>query len=134
MKELSEITTDLELSKELKEAGYPQDSLFGYLVGRMGYGVYFTEETQLIYQPEKDKKGNFILTWKDQGQKYYSSPTAEELLKELKKCKSLLYRNYSERDIIDRAFKEFPKKKLKVALAKWWLYLKNGNLLEENNA
>ncbi len=37
MKKLEDITTDLELSKELKEKGFPQDSLFYYAGGKKEY-------------------------------------------------------------------------------------------------
>jgi hypothetical protein len=67
MKRLEDITTSLELSKRLKESGFPQDSLFAWY-WCCDYRKYFVANTK---------------TFIGLGDKIYSAPTTDELLEQL---------------------------------------------------
>jgi hypothetical protein len=66
MKRLEDITTSLELSKKLKEAGFPQDSLF----------KWFKSFDNDLYKVYKKLPNPF---WFE----IYSAPTTDELLEQL---------------------------------------------------
>lgn len=96
---LTDITTSLELAKELKEVGFPQESLFSWVkkVSALDYGNALKEKGKWVDDPKggkslvcKTKDLDNYGTWKlldnddenckDSGWGYYSAPTAEELL------------------------------------------------------
>ena len=146
MKELNEITTDLEISKQLKESGYPQDSLFYKHSAYDGNGLEKTSTRDILLQHElKEEIWNY----------WISAPTAEELLNELPKYinnyeweltisvnnqnefivyYSKINDNGDEEKMYCSGYAITMDKDLKNALAKMWIYLKENNLLEENNA
>jgi hypothetical protein len=124
---MEKITTSFELSKELKENGFKQDSI-----------CFFCDIT---HSHEKPKMSLCIKTPFVSERDKISAPTAEELLEEL-----------PEKIIYSETFKQYwylkinihnqygfnvsygnyntQDKKLCNALAKMWLYLKKNNLLE----
>jgi hypothetical protein len=138
---IQEITTDLEISKELEENGFPQDGLFWWIKFAEGYKV-----------KDEAKVDTYCRYYDTDDTTFYSAPTAEELLKELPKnvkWKTLfinnqdLYflfyadigRNDENRNVTLYKEKEIQSdKKLCNALAKMWLYLKKNNLLEETKS
>ena len=85
------ITTSLEVSKRLKESGYPQESVFYWVVNSV-----IPSDTQIKLKKDCG-------SWKhskkiqDSGAiKYYSAPTASELLEKLPKDSHLaLFRTIS---------------------------------------
>lgn len=135
---MEKITTSLELSKELKENGFKQDSIYTLSKDSLSnrYELCFIH-------PQEIKEDE------------YSAPTAEELLEELPKDLFINDKSYhlciyyavsKYRCIYERLYKEYgcelireilnkeiisDNEKLCNALAKMWLYLKKNNLLEE---
>lgn len=68
---LTDITTSLELSKKLKELGFPQESLFSWQIHEKNDGVCdeIAEIVKIVYPKTPAWEFN-----------YYAAPTAEELL------------------------------------------------------
>ena len=126
---LSDITTDLEISKRLKEKGFPQDSMFS---------LYKHNNIEVVCQIHDFNIESFGAI---------SSPTAEELLKELPRNIKVKDEKYPYWNIIDvdekvyrvsylHAMNKFSRlhntedKKLCNALALMWIYLHDDNLLK----
>lgn len=134
---MQEITTDLEISKELKENGFPQNHLFKW-----------------VNRKDRDGDNYYIL---ESGSTYnfkgfrWSAPTAEELLKELPKqvkrhvpsinfgracvCNNEAYTNkyivcYADKQHFALNNYLSVDDKLCNALAKYWLYLKKEGLIK----
>jgi hypothetical protein len=117
---MEKITTSLELSKELKENGFKQDSIFAwYKVNGKYHNSYYRHH-------EKDD---------------ICSPTAEELLEELPEMieDDVVYFLTMRKDRVSyRSLNNnilgtgqiYYESKLCNALAKMWIYLKKNNLLE----
>lgn len=123
---MKEYCVDLDIAKELKENGFPQQSLFYWwkVQGFKQYSLWFLREI-----PTARKK--------------WSAPTAEELIKELPNkyywnlkidlsaISNEYFVHYGLTDK-DRAWMKSHMtndEKLCNALAKLWLYLKKENLL-----
>ena len=122
---LEDICVSLELAKQLKAAGYPQESLF-YWNGN--------EEFNYIVKYKDDLFG-----WKEAIK--ISAPTASELggvlgVDETKKIVSYHFWKYPDEDLYnfgwvdaDGGEENFGEEKLIDAMAEAWLYLKKENLL-----
>ena len=134
---LQDITVSLELAKELKEAGYPQESLF-YWINDSIDSEYFIGGN---FQNNEDEEEPYIdFDWlKEEKRDFYSAPTVAELGEALPKrvgegrlviewndiesVKSWLVRYYGGSGGYGC------QKKLADAMAKMWLYLKKEGLL-----
>jgi hypothetical protein len=130
---MEKITTSSELSKELKENGFKQNSFFWWTNELDSESGGFINELINIHAFEYDKLNDI------------SAPTAEELLEELpeivwkkEKIYKIPYRliihkgekyyvNYEADKSLHKGFLE---EKLCNALAKMWLYLKKKGLLK----
>lgn len=146
---MKEYCTDLKIAKELKEAGFPQNSMFYFMrqdeldfeVGNVN--PISRKEWALSLIISKDKKEEFLADfghpdkWMGiQPEHFISAPFSGEVLKELPKeiedkfcyfleilCLSLsynvFYQSGNKYELIG-----FHDKKLSNSLAKMWLYLK----------
>jgi hypothetical protein len=142
MDKLQDITTDLEISKRLKEKGFPQDSLFFHRL----YDCNDDIGKNIVERVEVDFHTKLSYD------RYIPSPTAEEILKELPNFIGMVSSGggrFGGR-VGFTILEEFhaylmwwgktnkPKcpshiindKKLCNALALMWIYLKDNNLLE----
>jgi len=137
--ELKDISCDKDISIELKEKGFKQESLFAWV-------PFYNTNTDI------GKKG-FAHRWElmshSDCKNIISAPTAEEILKELPKrfiyksktmcylrldCSHEEYRiqyYYFEDNLEYALCLHKQDKKLCNALAKIWIYLKDNNLLEK---
>lgn len=131
---MKEYCVDLELAKELKENGFPQEnSNFYWQINHLfNNNLYFRFKDSLGFNYEQYLQ-------EDSGQEIYSAPTSDEILKELPNyiSKDIIYdltiKNYpatfivyykncfEEKELIDFRFTD---KKLSNALAKMYIYLK----------
>ena len=140
---IEQICVSLELAKQLKEAGYPQESLF-YVDEASKQTTYPNTEFRKIIREVDGKLTNT---------EYFSSPTASELLEELpnyisdtpdgfylhiakwhEEIEKEPYQCFYKpaKGNVKRAFEnfaEFRGNTTQDALAKMWLYLKQNNLL-----
>lgn len=112
--------TSLELSKELKENGYPQE------------GEFWWNIRTICIVANNQRHVNTIRDWKEE---YVVSPLASELLKQLPNSYGL-YKHHKLYQIIDYEPKKgvnvwtFSDKNVCNALAKMWIYLKKNGLLK----
>jgi len=130
---LTDIVASLELAKQLKEAGYPQESLFEWVNTKGGFtkliSVYSGDEisTEVVYGKIIDR---------------FAAPTATEIGEQLPEnvmsfkaptpskdwiCRFYDYTGTFEFD----SYQEIEKTEAD-ARAKMWLYLKSNNLLLGN--
>jgi hypothetical protein len=137
---IQEITVEKEIAFELKENGFPQDSYFYAIWNGLLKKYEYLNKDMGVFKDNESK---------------ISLPTAEELLKELPESieykGKMLYLNvntlsrkhylkYEYVDMCEPLYltlnNEFgiKDKKLCNALAKYWLYLKKNNLLEETKS
>ena len=150
---MKNIVTSLEVSKQLKETGYPQESLFYWVVGNK-----FMKNPNEWYLNERVYNGT-----PSGFENYISAPTSSELMEMLPyvSLEQFLLNKYPWR-IIDKEEKDrflgldilvktgynasLPKEKIYVCsyldwaitedknlcdcLAKMWLYLKSNNLIK----
>jgi hypothetical protein len=116
--ELCKITTSLELSKELKENGFKQDSCFYWWTW-----IALGEKNKSLRQYNTTKG---LPNRKDRN--IYSAPTAEELLEELLKfdCYECLYDVLT--DVLFLGLLIGNENDFKKALSRLWI--KKNNLLE----
>lgn len=132
---MKEFCVDLKLAKELKENGFPQNTVYFY--ARWNSKVIISEQWDLITQPFDSNTLQ---------KPYYSAPTSDEILKELpREIKDSSFQRFYHLKIEqspihdemyfisygitnqDRAWMETyhtSDKKLSNALAKTWLDLK----------
>jgi hypothetical protein len=138
MKELKDITTSLDVSKKLKEAGYKQDSILYWWQNDCD-----EDHTQLRNRIPNNQSLS-IHKWF-----VYSAPTTDELLEQLPpdvsdrwilSINAIDYDDYKEYEVGYTKYfedngvwaykdKYFQDKKLPDALAEMWLYLKKEGLL-----
>lgn len=123
-------TVSLELSKQLKEAGYPQvDCAFYYDVYHLG-----KEDQQIDFLLEKQKENEHFTS--------LASPSADEILEQLPESFNgwhMHISRYDEWGIVYELWQgdalrdtmEQTDKSLADAAAKCWLYLKEHNLLPQ---
>lgn len=142
-------TTSLELSKQLKENGFPQQTQFKYLKPTREF-IDSDEDTDWKILLEKGfYKGEQYMIGSANCTRIYAAPTAEEILDELP------YKIEYDGDLLiwDIVRMEAPKDYWKVsymrndvsqiilfveetlveAAGKMWLYLKQNNLLSERS-
>jgi hypothetical protein len=149
---LNQICVSLELAKELKEAGYPQESLF-YFNFRDVYGEDW-EDDAMAENPDYFDEPESLSDFKKDDEKSVSAPTASELLEQLPVLISVnstfqgnwficslhencpAYGKIKHEEIIDDdgnkdwfTLRSTGADSAVNALAKMWLYLKQNNLL-----
>ena len=122
----------LELAKQLKEAGYPQETLF-YWIGIEG-------EVGDLCRKGEAPLADFILNNDEKLKKYvpegfcYAAPLASELGEHLKFLGNYLEITHWKHGwrVYDKDHGGFQEDfNLSDCLAKMWLYLKQNNLLQE---
>lgn len=72
------ITTDLQWSRRLKEAGFPQDSVWHWRFWHNVPGDYILCDEEDIHELSKPEESDGLL-------EYFAAPTAEEILRRLPK-------------------------------------------------
>lgn len=122
-------TVNLELSKELKEAGYPQDTYWSWVIQEFRH-------CENVFLHESKHTGLYAENRK------FASPTCDEILEQLPNeiggrilrlnKDTVWYEHNSIGAIIDRNIRIPDQFDTIVsnALAKMWLYLKQNGLLE----
>lgn len=130
-------TVSLELSKRLKEAGYPEEN--SYMVWVEVFPI-FNDELRLVThaQFEQQLKGSILSDEAKKLIKYFASPTADEILKHLPEYyviywlgKRAVCRDAREFDdeFPSEDMHYFQGESLADAAARMYLYLKKQGLL-----
>jgi len=125
MSELKDIVTELELSKQMKEKGFPQKGLFSWYFTRIAnYQLWKTIDNKSDWTDEDHE-------WLTFANIFCLAPTAEEILKELPKSiygeSPIRISNFDDGygvEYINTAEFFFHDKKLCNALGKMYNYLK----------
>lgn len=127
--QLQDITTSLELSKQLKEAGYPQDSLFYYHIFESKAWEKGAIKTELRPALQTNMTLSIRLnesSWKRRD--VISAPTASELGEALRGNEFNLPEMYTGHHWIQAEYGVLEDSEAN-ARAKMWLHLKENGLL-----
>ena len=135
---VEQICTSLEISKQLKEAGYEQESLHSWheeyaddwkiVFGKIGIGVDISAPTasEILEKLPKFLNSNGKFHW-------------EISLEEIKEAQFIDGKELVEKKIVEVFSMMYPYHAVKVQgktfvemLAKMWFYLKENNLLKES--